>query len=76
MRQTRQTNLETKIEEAFANGEITQDQADWLLEGLEKGFLDGPFIGFGGRGSGSRPDMDGAGMPGMRGGKPPLISKR
>ncbi len=70
MRQTKQVDLETKIEEALANGDITQNHADWLLEGLDKGFLDNPFIGFGGRGSGGRPDMDGAGMPGMRGGKP------
>jgi len=69
MRQTRQSNLETRIEEALANGEISQDQADWLMEGLEKGFLDGPFIGLGGRRPGSQPDLDGAGMPGIRGGK-------
>jgi len=70
MRQTKQVDLETKIEEAFANGDITQEHADWLLEGLDKGFLDSPFIEFGGRGSDRRPDMDGAGMPGVRGGKP------
>jgi len=70
MRQTKQVDLETKIEEALANGEITQDHADWLLDGLEKGFLNGPFFGMGGKGSGRRPDMDGEGMPGMRGGKP------
>ncbi len=70
MRQTKQVDLETKIEEALANRDITQDHADWLLEGLDKGFLDSPFVGLGGRGSGGRPDMDGAGMPDMRGGKP------
>ncbi len=70
IRQTKQVDLETRIEEALDNGDITQDHADWLLEGLDKGFLDNPFIGFGGRGSSGRPDMDGAGMPGMRGGKP------
>ena len=70
MRQTKQVDLETKIEEALANEDITQDHANWLLEGLDKGFLDSPFVGLGGRGSGGRPDMDGAGMPDMRGGKP------
>ena len=70
MRQTKQVDLKIKIEEALANGDITQDHADWLLEGLNKGFLDSPFVGLGGRGSGGRPDMDGAGMPDMRGGKP------
>ena len=70
IRQTKQVDLETRIEEALDNGDITQDHADWLLEGLDKGFLDNPFVGFGGRGSSGRPDMDGAGMPGMRGGKP------
>ena len=70
IRQTKQVDLETRIEEALDNGDITQDHADWLLEGLKKGFLDNPFVGFGGRESSGRPDMDGAGMPGMRGGKP------
>ena len=70
MRQTKQVDLKIKIEEALANGDITQDHAVWLLEGLDKGFLDSPFVGLGGRGSGGRPDMDGAGMPDMRGGKP------
>ena len=70
VRQTKQVDLETKIEEALANGEITQEHADWLLEGLDKGFLESPFLGLGGRGSGGRPDMNGAGMPGMWDGKP------
>ena len=71
MRATNQVNMQTRIEEALANGYITQEHADWLLEGLNKGYLDGgPFVGFGGRGSGGRPDMDGARMPGLRGGKP------
>ena len=69
-RATNQVDMQTRIDEVLANGEITQEHADWLQEGLDKGFLDNPFLGFGGRGSGERPDMDGAGMPGMRGGKP------
>ena len=39
--------LRTRIEQAVADGTITQEKADWLLEGLEKGFLDGPGFGFG-----------------------------
>lgn len=70
MRATNQIDIQTRIEEALANGDITQVHADWLLEGLDKGFLDGPFIGFGGRRSGGRPGMNGAGMPGIRSGKP------
>ena len=70
MRAANQVDMQTRIEEAHANGDITQEHADWLMEGLDKGFLDGPFIGFSGRESGGRPDMDGTGMPNMRGGKP------
>ncbi len=70
MRQSNQEKLKTRIEEALANGDITQEHADWLLEGLDKGFLDSPFLGVSGRGSGVRPDQDGVGMPRIRGGKP------
>jgi hypothetical protein len=70
MRQRNQENLKVRIEEALANGDITQEHADWLMEGLDKGFLGGPFVGFSGRGSGGRPDQDPAGMPRIRGGKP------
>ena len=34
------------IEQAVEDGRITQEQADWMLEGIEKGY------GFGGRGMG------------------------
>jgi len=70
MRQTHQEDLNTRIEEALANGDITQEHADWLLDGLDEGFLNGPFVGFGGCGSDGRPDKDGPRLPGMRGGKP------
>ena len=70
MRANNQVDMETRIEETLANGDITQEHAVWLLEGFDKGFLDGPFAGLGGRGPGGRPDMDGAGMPGIRGRKP------
>ena len=46
----RQEELRTRIEQGVADGTITQEKADWLLEGLEKGFLDGPGFGFGPRG--------------------------
>jgi hypothetical protein len=50
--------LRAKIEAGLADGSITQDKADWLLEGLEKGYLNGPAgFGFGG------PHGDKAGQP-------------
>lgn len=52
LQEARQENLRARIEEALANREISQDQADWLLEGLDKGYLDGPFFRFGGRTAG------------------------
>lgn len=39
--------LRERIAQAVEDGNITQEHADWLLEGLEKGFLDGPGFGFG-----------------------------
>jgi hypothetical protein len=41
------TELRTQIQQAVSDGTITQEKADWLLEGLDKGFLDGPGFGFG-----------------------------
>jgi hypothetical protein len=47
------------IEQAVSDGTISQEKADWLLEGLEKGFLDGPGFGFGfGRGPKGPPPVD------------------
>lgn len=40
--------MRTQIETAVADGTITQEKADWLLEGLDKGFLNGHGFGFGG----------------------------
>ena len=40
--------LRARIEAGVTDGTIPQEKADWLLEGLEKGFLDGPGFGFGG----------------------------
>jgi hypothetical protein len=39
MQEERLEDLGSRIEEALAAGDITQAHADWLLEGLEKGFL-------------------------------------
>jgi hypothetical protein len=46
----REEAIRTRIEQAVSDGTMTQEKADWLLEGLEKGFLDGPGFGFGPRG--------------------------
>ncbi len=50
--------MRAQILQAVEDGTMTQDKADWLLEGLDKGYLDGGpsfGIGHGGRG-GSRPE--------------------
>jgi len=39
--------IRARIEAGVADGSISQEKADWLLEGLDKGFLDGPGFGFG-----------------------------
>lgn len=49
--------LRARIEQAVSDGTMTQEKADWLLEGLEKGFLDGPGFGFGFGPHGPRPDQ-------------------
>lgn len=42
--------MRTQINQAVTDGTMTQDKANWLLEGLDKGYLDGgPGFGFGGR---------------------------
>jgi hypothetical protein len=51
--------MEQAIAQAVENGRLTQGQADWLLEGLEQGFLPGG-RGFGG-GHGGRPGHGGRG---------------
>lgn len=40
--------IRARIEAAVADGTMTQEKADWLLEGLDKGFLDGPGFGIDG----------------------------
>lgn len=46
--------MRAQIAQAVTDGKMTQEKADWLLEGLDKGFLDGPGfgLGFGGPGGG------------------------
>jgi hypothetical protein len=38
----RATEMRERIQQAVTAGTITQEHADWLLEGLEKGFIGGP----------------------------------
>lgn len=57
----RATAMRDRIQQALDAGTITQEHADWLLEGLEKGFIGGPG-GFGlgahhGPGSGPGPNQ-------------------
>jgi len=57
----RTTEMRDRIQQALDDGTITQEHADWLLEGLDKGFLGGPGgFGFGGghgHGFGAGPDQ-------------------
>lgn len=51
-----ETELRERIAQALEDGTITQEHADWLLEGLEKGFLGGPGgFGLGGPHGGPKP---------------------
>jgi hypothetical protein len=54
-----ETEMRDRIAQAVEDGTITQENADWLLEGLDKGFIGGPGgfgHGFGGpRGDGLGP---------------------
>ena len=43
------TEMRSRIQQAVTDGTITQENADWLLEGLDKGFIGVPgAFGFGG----------------------------
>lgn len=46
----RAESMRERIAQAVTDGNMTQEKADWLLEGLDKGFLEGPGFGFGFRG--------------------------
>lgn len=47
MSAVRAESMRERIAQAVEDGEISQEKADWLLEGLDKGFLGGPSFGFG-----------------------------
>lgn len=47
IRAAHEVEMRERIEQAVSDGTMTEEKADWLLEGLEKGFLDGPGFGFG-----------------------------
>ena len=48
MSAVRAESMRERISQAVQDGTMTQEKADWLLEGLDKGFLDGgPGFGFG-----------------------------
>jgi hypothetical protein len=40
-------SMRERIAQALEDETITQEHADWLVEGLDKGFLNGPGFGFG-----------------------------
>jgi hypothetical protein len=42
-----QAQMLADIDQAVTDGKMTQDKADWLILGLQKGYLDGPGFGFG-----------------------------
>jgi hypothetical protein len=43
----RAESMRERIAQALEDGTISQEHADWLLEGLDKGFLNGRGFGFG-----------------------------
>ena len=63
IRAAHETELRARIGPAVSDGTMTQEKADWLLEGLEKGFLDGPGFGFGFGPHGPRPDQPPSAQP-------------
>lgn len=63
IRAAHETELRARIGQAVSDGTMTQEKADWLLEGLEKGFLDGPGFGFGFGPHGPRPDQPPSAQP-------------
>jgi hypothetical protein len=40
-------SMKDRINQAVQDGKMTQDQADWLLKGLEQGYMGGKMRGFG-----------------------------
>jgi hypothetical protein len=58
-----ETELRERIAQGVSDGTISQEKADWLLEGLDKGFLDGPGFGFGFGPHGPRPNQTPSAQP-------------
>lgn len=48
MQSAREASMRDRIKQGLADGTLTQDHADWLLEGVEKGYLDGHGFDIGG----------------------------
>ena len=61
IQEAHKTELRDRIQQALTDGTITQENADWLLEGLDKGFIGVPgAFGFGphgGHGFGKGPQQ-------------------
>lgn len=55
--------MRTQIQVGVTDGTISKEKAAWLLEGLDKGYLDGPGFGFGFGGPHSGPR---GGQPGVQ----------
>lgn len=45
IREAHETEMRERIQQAVDDGTITQENADWLLEGLDKGFIGVPGLG-------------------------------
>lgn len=63
---TRVQEMKDKIAQAVTDGDMTQEEADWWLLGIEKGWVDGGRDGLGLKGLGGR---DGMGDRPARGGR-------
>jgi hypothetical protein len=68
----RAADMRERIQQALDDGTITQEHADWLLEGLDKGFIGGPggfgLGGFHGPKLGPAPDQAPTAQPTQPGG--------
>jgi hypothetical protein len=62
MTAVRKEAMRQAIEQAVTDGRMTREQADWLLQGLEKGWMGGPGFGFKGPG---QPQSQGSGFRGQ-----------
>jgi hypothetical protein len=57
--------MQEAIEQAVEDGDLSEEEADWLLEGLEKGFMPRRGFGRGGRGLGMRGGFGGSAPGGI-----------